>query len=91
MVRPSFSVVFGEVMRRHRCRLELSQEKLAERANLHRNHIGMLERAERVPSLEVVMQIADALDLTLTKLVGEAERRWRTGGGAQGKRERRRR
>ena len=39
----------------------LSQEKLAERANLARNYIGNIERAEYKVTVETLAQIAKAL------------------------------
>lgn len=47
----------------------ISQEKLAEYANLHRTYIGSLERAEKIPSLVTVVKIAKALNLDISKLI----------------------
>ena len=69
-------MVFGEVVRRHRSARGLSQEQLAEAADLHRNHVGFVERGERVPSIDIARQIAEALCLPLSALVAEAERQW---------------
>jgi transcriptional regulator with XRE-family HTH domain len=38
---------FGETIRGFREQLEISQEELAERAGLHRNYVGGIERCER--------------------------------------------
>ena len=38
-------IKFGEKVREIRKEKELSQEKLAYKANLHRTYIGMIERA----------------------------------------------
>lgn len=43
----------------------LSQEKLAEKAELHRNYVGRVERGEPGVSLMVVAQLAGALGLSL--------------------------
>jgi transcriptional regulator with XRE-family HTH domain len=52
----------------------MSQEKLAEKANIHPTHVGLLERSLCNPSLKVSKAIADALGLSLARMVAEAER-----------------
>jgi predicted transcriptional regulator len=37
--------IFGENVRKYRRLLDISQEELAHRADLHRTYIGMIERA----------------------------------------------
>ena len=39
----------------------LSQEKLAEIASLHRNYVGVLERAGQSASLDAICKLAAAL------------------------------
>ena len=39
---------FGNKVKKLRIELNLSQEKLAEKANLHRTYIGMIERGELI-------------------------------------------
>lgn len=53
-------IAFGLIVRQKREFLEMSQEKLAERANLHTNYIGSIERGERNVGLEVIYKLADA-------------------------------
>jgi transcriptional regulator with XRE-family HTH domain len=65
---------FGAALRRRREAAGLSQEALAERAGLHRNYVGLLERGQRMPSLLVVQQIALALETTMADLVRELDR-----------------
>ena len=64
---------FGDVLRRRREAVGLSQEALAAVAALHRNYVGRLERGQMVPSLAVVEKISAALGVTMSKLIAEVE------------------
>lgn len=59
---------FGLVIRQRRNELGISQEKLAERANLHRTYISEIERGIRNPSLENISNLAKALDISVSSL-----------------------
>jgi|SRR5947209_6239615 len=54
--------LFGQRVREERQKLGLSQEKLAEKAGVHRTYIGMVERAEKNITLTNIEKIAKALD-----------------------------
>jgi transcriptional regulator with XRE-family HTH domain len=47
----------------------MSQEKLAEKANLHRNYIGEIERAEKKATVETLAKIAKGLGVRLRDLI----------------------
>jgi transcriptional regulator with XRE-family HTH domain len=66
---------FGQLVRRRRQAIGISQEGLADRAGLHRTHISLLERGLRMPSLEVVRKLASGLDTTMASLMAELEGR----------------
>ena len=57
----SILVVFGKNVQKYRKKLNISQEKLAEYAGLHRTYIGMVERAERNITLVNMEKIAKEL------------------------------
>jgi transcriptional regulator with XRE-family HTH domain len=59
---------FGKAIRRRRRELDLSQEELAERAELHRTYISNIERGELNPSLETMEKLVKALDITVSAL-----------------------
>jgi transcriptional regulator with XRE-family HTH domain len=76
MGTPSLSSVFGAVLREYREAEGLSQETLADKAGVHRTYVGLVERGQRNPTLEVGLRLATALGLTLTALIEAAERRF---------------
>ncbi|HEY0106700.1 MAG TPA: helix-turn-helix transcriptional regulator [Rhizomicrobium sp.] len=61
--------VLAAEIRRHRARLDISQEELADRAGLHRNYIGFVERTENDPSMTKLFKIAHGLGLTPSQLL----------------------
>lgn len=48
-----------------RISLDLSQEKLASRAGVHRTYIGMIERAEKNITLENIQKVCRALNIKM--------------------------
>lgn len=59
--RTKTRIEFGRKVRQRRYELELSIEKLAEKADLHPNYVGSVERGERNIALENIIAIARAL------------------------------
>ena len=47
----------------------ISQEQLAAKADLHRTHIGRIERGEKTPNVETVHKIAKALGVEMKDLI----------------------
>ena len=62
----------GQVVRAHRINLKLSQEQFAEAAGFHRTQVGFLERGERTPNVQTVVDAASALNLRASDLLREA-------------------
>ena len=54
---------FAANLRRHRNRAGLSQEALADRCDLHRTEISLLERCKRSPRLETIVILSRGLQL----------------------------
>ena len=57
---------FAANLRRHRKRLGLSQEALANLCDLHRTEISLLERCKRSPRLDTIVSLARGLELSST-------------------------
>jgi len=49
----------------------LTQQKLAEITSYSKNHIQKIETATAAPSVEALLDIADALDVPVSKLMEE--------------------
>ncbi|MBP7804674.1 MAG: helix-turn-helix transcriptional regulator [Candidatus Pacebacteria bacterium] len=59
---------FGRRVREERLKKDLSQEKLAALAKVHRTYIGMIERAEKNITLTNMEKIARALGVRIGDL-----------------------
>jgi len=57
----------GRRVRELRTALAISQEELADRARLHRNYIGSVERGERDVGIGAIERIALALNVSLAE------------------------
>jgi transcriptional regulator with XRE-family HTH domain len=55
---------FAQNLRRHRVTVGISQEELADRTDLHRTEISLLERAGREPRFATMLKLAGALGTT---------------------------
>lgn len=64
---------FPDVLKELRQGKRLSQEELAERANLHRTYISLIERGMSVPSLNTLEQIAAALSMSMSAVIQRLE------------------
>jgi transcriptional regulator with XRE-family HTH domain len=59
----------GRNIRNARSREDLSQEKLAHKAELDRSYVGGIERGERNPTVISLMKLARALEVSLSDLL----------------------
>ncbi len=59
----------GQAVRDQRHELRLSQEELAERADLHRTYVADIERGTRNLGFVNLVRVAEALELPVESLV----------------------
>jgi transcriptional regulator with XRE-family HTH domain len=66
---PIITKSFATVLKEQRLNAQLSQEKLAEKADLSTRYISLLECEDQNPSLNTVISIAHALNLLPSTLL----------------------
>jgi len=71
--RTGTSIAFGQRVRARRLELDLSQERLAERAGLHWTYVGSVERGERNIALYNIVRLAAALHVNAADLVRDLQ------------------
>ena len=69
---PAPALAFGETIRGARLELGLSQEELANSAQVERSHMGKIERGEHLPNLVLILRLAIALSVRPGLLVDRA-------------------
>jgi transcriptional regulator with XRE-family HTH domain len=62
---------FGLDLARRRDPATTSQEAFGEKADLHRNHIGFIERGKREPGLLTLLILADTLNIKPGELLND--------------------
>jgi transcriptional regulator with XRE-family HTH domain len=71
--RSAAHVAYGRALREFRERRGISQERLAQMADLDRTYLSGIERGERNPSLTNILKISEALGVKLSELATRAE------------------
>ena len=67
--KSNYRIVLGDAIRKQRKRRHWSQERLAEKADLHPNYVGRVERGEEHVSLIALRRIAKAVGVRVRTLV----------------------
>ena len=60
----------GALVRRLRAERDWSQEDLADEARMHTNHVGFVERGQKMPTVGALRRIARALGLKVSEFLG---------------------
>ena len=61
----------GRNIRKYRLMRKLRQEDLAEKADLSINYVGAIERGEKIPSLETLLVIINALGVSADMILAD--------------------
>ncbi|MBQ8258964.1 MAG: helix-turn-helix transcriptional regulator [Clostridia bacterium] len=69
------AVVVGEAIAYCRKRKNVSQDVLSGLADIGRTHLSAIERGMRKPTLETLYRISIALDMPMSDIVKEIEKR----------------
>ena len=73
MHRTTIITCFAASVRKLRHGLEITQEELAERADLHRTYIADVERGARNPTLLTIKKLACGLGVSAADLLSAAK------------------
>ena len=65
-------VKLGKAIRARRKLLHVSQEKMAEHIDCHRNYVGLVERGTQNLTVDMLCRFAKALKCTVAQLMQEA-------------------
>jgi transcriptional regulator with XRE-family HTH domain len=69
----AFARRLGRTIRRYRLAAGLSQEALAERSDLHRTYVSLVERGRSNVTVEALVRIGHAVGVPASHLLAEAE------------------
>ena len=67
--------IVGEAIAYFRKKKGISQEILSGLSDIGRTHLSAIERGERKPTLETLYRISSALDINMSEIVKEIEKR----------------
>jgi transcriptional regulator with XRE-family HTH domain len=70
---PKLSPWLADAIRKRRAAAGMSQEELADRAELHRTYISLVERMKRNLTVDALDRIASGLGVSASRLLAEAE------------------
>ncbi|HSY52370.1 MAG TPA: helix-turn-helix transcriptional regulator [Thermoanaerobaculia bacterium] len=65
------AVLFGVILRRERLARGWTIRKLAQRAGMNAQYLGMVEAGRNVPSLSLILEVCEVLGADAGAMVGE--------------------
>ena len=63
--------ILGKNIRENRIKKQMTLEQLSERLDVTENYLGKIERSNNVPSLDVIVKIAEILEVSVDSLLFE--------------------
>lgn len=75
LVKDPAAVKFGALVRRLREERGWTQDEMAERAGMNGSYVGFVERGDNVPTLTVILLLAETLGVDAGDLVRDVARR----------------
>ena len=69
--------MLGEELRQRRLAAGLSQEQLADKAGIDRTYVSLLERDERIPTVNVLIGVCRAMGVRSSDVIARIEDRYR--------------
>lgn len=69
--------MLGEELRQRRLAAGLSQEQLADKAGIDRTYVSLLERDERIPTVNVLIGVCRAMGVRASDVLAKVEDRYR--------------
>jgi transcriptional regulator with XRE-family HTH domain len=67
------AAAFGEVLRRLRKKVGLTQEQLALQAGVERNFVSLIERGVNQPTIRIIFKLAVVLQVTPSEMLKAVE------------------
>lgn len=67
------NLAFGKTLRKFRKQKNLTQETLGFESELDRTYISLLELGQRSPTLDTIVALCSALDVSITQFISEME------------------
>lgn len=71
---PDLKVIVGRVVARARNESGITQEKLAEAADLDAGYISLIENGHRMPTVDTIFRICRGLRVSPSRLIREVEK-----------------
>jgi len=69
--------MLGEELRQRRLAAGLSQEQLADKAGIDRTYVSLLERDERIPTVNILIAMCRAMGVRASEVIARIEDRYR--------------